>query len=159
MSANTILIICLLRKYSKFSTFGSQSAKISCPRIGFFGNPRKYRVREHFLSYSTWRCLTRVNKVSLFYLSPYVSRYLIFLFFLYAATANLKIRKRETLHFPPREQYRLRLINEQENKKRKNHFNVLTPTDILIYINLEVQCLFRQSFLNWNPFFSSRCLS
>ena len=36
MSANTIFRIYLLRTYSKRSTFRSQSAKISCPRIGIF---------------------------------------------------------------------------------------------------------------------------
>ena len=58
MSANTISIIYLLRKYIKFSTFRSQSAKISCPRIGIFGNPRKYHVREKFLSYSSFHTST-----------------------------------------------------------------------------------------------------
>ena len=53
MSANAILTIHLLGKYSKLSTLRSQSAKISCPQIGMFGNPRKYHVRENVLSYST----------------------------------------------------------------------------------------------------------
>jgi len=52
MSANTILMMYLLRKHNKLSTFRSQSVKISCPRNGIFVNPRKYHVRENFLSYS-----------------------------------------------------------------------------------------------------------
>ena len=62
MSANTILIMYLLRKYSKLLTFRSLSAKISCPRIGIFGNPRKYHVREHFLSYSNVKLFLRNRK-------------------------------------------------------------------------------------------------
>ena len=56
MSANTILMIYLLRKYSIRSTLRSESAKISCPRIGIFVNPQKYHVRKNVLSYSSSFC-------------------------------------------------------------------------------------------------------
>ena len=51
MPANTILMIYLLRKHIRLSTFRSQSAKTSCPQNEIVGIPRKYHVRENFLSY------------------------------------------------------------------------------------------------------------
>ena len=63
MSANTILMIYLLRKHIKLSTFRSQSAKISCPQIGMFGNLRKYHVREKFLSYSNHTLSMKPNRL------------------------------------------------------------------------------------------------
>ena len=53
MSANTTLMVYLLRKQSKLSIFRSKPAKISCPRNGIFSNPLKYHVCEKLLSYST----------------------------------------------------------------------------------------------------------
>ena len=47
-----ILIMYLLSKYSILSNLRSQSAKISCPRIGMFDNPQKYHVRKNVLSYN-----------------------------------------------------------------------------------------------------------